>query len=195
MENESLESIMANLSSSESIESNTSDTLVPENDLSHIKDEDVKQEVKDMIENVSFFDANIDKDMSVLEKEYVKMERDAADIDEQIAAYKEANKAIFDGLAELEAEKAKALEHKEDYREVICSKMNRLGEKKWTGLEVSFTYVAATSKSKFDAKKFELEQPVLYKKYTVQTPVKAYIKTTLNLLPKELRKQADSLGK
>lgn len=145
----------------------------------------VLPEVQEMINTneESFYNQNINKDMNVLEKEYVKMERNAAVIDAKILKFKEEHKDIFDALEVLESEKEKALEHKEDYREVIANKLASIGEKKWKGMEVEFTYVAPSFKSVFNKKRFEAEQPKLYEHYLDTTPVNAYVKTKLNLLP------------
>lgn len=146
---------------------------------------DVKPEVQEMIEaeENNFYQQNIGKDMDVLEKEYVKMERDAAIIDAKILKLKQEHKEVFDALAALEKEKEEALVHKDDFRSVITDKLASLGEKKWKGMEVEFTYVAETFKTSFNKKRFEREQPKLYAQYLDSTPVKAYIKTKLSLLP------------
>lgn len=146
---------------------------------------EVKPEVQEMIDESenNFFLQNKDKDMDVLEKEYVKMERDAAVIDARILKIKQEHKEIFDAIEALEKEKEEVLVHKDDYREVIADKLASLGEKKWKGMEVEFTYVAATFKTSFNKKRFEQEQPKLYAQYLDSTPVKAYVKTKLSLLP------------
>lgn len=147
--------------------------------------EGIKPEVQEMVEEneSNFYQQNITKDMDVLEKDYVKMERDAAIIDAKIIKIKEQYKEVFDKIDSLEKEKEKVLEHKDDYREVIASKLASLGEKKWKGMEVEFTYVAASFKTTFNKKRFEQEQPKLYAQYMDTTSVKAYVKTKLNLLP------------
>lgn len=108
----SLEELVAELSYEEPVQQNT--------------------EVQDMVDanEESFYNQNINKDMDVLEKEYVKMERNAAVIDAKILKFKEEHKDIFDALEALENEKEKTLEHKEDYREVIANKLASIGEKK-----------------------------------------------------------------
>ena len=130
-----------------------------------------------------FYNQNIEKDMDVLEKEYVNMERKAAIAQAKIIRFKQDHKDIFDKLAELEKEQADALIPKEDYREVIAHKLATLGEKKWKGMEVEFSYFAPSFKNTFNKKKFEAEQPKMYAKYVEKTPVKEYIKTKLSLLP------------
>ena len=50
-------------------------------------------------------------------------------------------------------------------------------------MEVSFTYVEPSFKTSFNKKRFEQEQPKMYAQYMDTTPVKAYIKTKLSLLP------------
>lgn len=144
-----------------------------------------EQEVQEMIDSSenNFYSQNIGKDMDVLEKEYVKMERDAAIVDAKILKLKQEHKEVFDALDALEKEKENALTHKDDYREVIADKLASLGEKKWKGMEVEFTYVAPTFKTSFNKKRFEQEQPKLYAQYMDTTSVKAYVKTKLNLLP------------
>jgi len=147
--------------------------------------EEQKPEVQEMIDENenNFYSQNIDKAMDVLEKEYVKMERDAAIIDAKIIKLKQEHKEVFDALDALEKEKEEALTHKDDYREVIADKLASIGEKKWKGMEVEFTYVAASFKTSFNKKRFEQEQPKLYAQYMDTTSVKAYVKTKLNLLP------------
>lgn len=146
---------------------------------------ETKPEVQEMIDESenNFYSQNIEKDMDVLEKEYVKMERDAAIIDAKILKLKQEHKEVFDALEALEKEKEQALEHKDDYRSVIADKLANIGEKKWKGMEVEFTYVAATFKTSFNKKRFEQEQPKLYAQYMDSTPVKAYVKAKLSLLP------------
>lgn len=146
---------------------------------------DAMQEVQEMIEeqHSDFYNQNIEKDMDVLEKEYVNMERKAAIAQAKIIRFKQDHKDIFDKLAELEKEQADALIPKEDYREVIAHKLATLGEKKWKGMEVEFSYFAPSFKNTFNKKKFEAEQPKMYAKYVEKTPVKEYIKTKLSLLP------------
>lgn len=147
--------------------------------------EEQKPEVQEMIDENenNFYSQNIDKAMDVLEKEYVKMERDAAIIDAKIIKLKQEHKEVFDALEALEKEKEEALTHKDDYRTVIADKLASIGEKKWKGMEVEFTYVAASFKTSFNKKRFEQEQPKLYAQYMDTTSVKAYVKTKLNLLP------------
>ena len=146
---------------------------------------DAMQEVQEMIEeqHSDFYNQNIEKDMDVLEKEYVNMERKAAIAQAKIIRFKQDHKDIFDKLAELEKEQADALIPKEDYREVIAHKLATLGEKKWKGMEVEFSYFAPSFKNTFNKKKFEAEQPKMYAQYVEKTPVKEYIKTKLSLLP------------
>lgn len=146
---------------------------------------DLKPEVQEMVEENEnqFYNQNITKDMDVLEKEYVRMERDAAIIDAKIIKFKESHKDVFDALDMLEREKSKILSHKDDYRTVITDKLASLNEKKWKGMEVEFSYCAPSFKTSFNKARFEKEQPNLYAKYMDQVPVKAYIKTKLKLLP------------
>lgn len=196
MEEKSLEEMMASLSEgvittteNEPFVIDMSNAPIPEMvsivSQSPIQNEEVKAEVQEMIEEQhnDFYNQNIEKDMDVIEKEYVKMERSAAIVDAKILKFKQEHKEIFDKLAELEKEKEVALTHKEDFRAVITSKLASLGEKKWKGMEVEFTYVAPTFKTSFNKARFEKEQPKLYAKYMDTTPVKAYIKTKLSLLP------------
>lgn len=144
-----------------------------------------EQEVQEMVEeqHSDFYNQNIVKDMDVLEKEYVNMERNAAIIEAKIIKFKQDHKDIFDKLAELEKEQQDALLPKEDYREVIAHKLATIGEKKWKGMEVEFSYFAPSFKKTFNKKKFEAEQPNMYARYVEDTPVKEYIKTKLSLLP------------
>lgn len=159
--------------------------IVPRNIEVPLMAEGMKPEVQEMVEEQysDFFNQNINKDMNVLEKEFVSMERKAAKIDAKIAMIKEQHSEIFKEIEELEKEKEEILKPKEDYREVIARKMFLIGEKKWKGLEVEFTYCAATFKDKFNSAKFKIEQPNMYAKYVEKTPVKEYIKTKLSLLP------------
>ena len=170
MEEKSLEEMMSEISVMNIDETNSNE---------------IKSEVAEMIEESenNFYAQNIVKDMSVLEKEYVRMERNAAIVDAKIIRLKQDNKEVFDALDALEKEKQQALTHKEDYREVITNKLASIGEKKWKGLEVEFSYVDATFKKSFNKKRFEQEQPKLYEQYVDSTPVNAYIKTKLKLLP------------
>lgn len=147
--------------------------------------EEVKQEVADMVEEQhnDFYNQHIEEDMSSLEKQYVNMERSAAIIDAKIIKLKQDNAEIFNKLAELEKQKEEALANKDDYREVIAHKLAIIGEKKWKGMEVEFTYYAPSFKESFNKKRFEKEQPNMYAKYLDKTPVKEYIKQKLSLLP------------
>lgn len=150
-----------------------------------VSNEDVKQEVADMVEeqHSDFYNQHIEEDMSSLEKQYVNMERSAAIIDAKIIKFKQDNAEIFNKLAELEKQKEDALANKDDYREVIARKLAIIGEKKWKGMEVEFTYYAPSFKESFNKKRFEKEQPNMYAKYLDKTPVKEYIKQKLSLLP------------
>lgn len=201
MENESLESVMASLvdgsitttfsTSEEPLVANMKDKPLPD-EVSIVsqwvapeEQKTVEQEVQEMVEeqHSDFYNQNIVKDMDVLEKEYVNMERNAAIIEAKIIKFKQDHKDIFDKLAELEKEQQDALLPKEDYREVIAHKLATIGEKKWKGMEVEFSYFAPSFKKTFNKKKFEAEQPNMYARYVEDTPVKEYIKTKLSLLP------------
>ena len=188
MDEKSLEEMMADISVGGTVEEpitvDMSTQELPET-VQVVSQSPVKEEVQEMIEQQeeNFFVINKDKTMDVLEKDYVKMERSAAIVDAKILKLKEKYKEVFDKLDALEKEKEKALEHKDDYRSLIADKMAEIGEKKWKGMEVEFTYVAATFKKKFNEKRFEQELPNLYAKYVEQTPVRAYIKPKLSLLP------------
>ena len=201
MENESLESVMASLvdgsitttfsTSEEPLVVNMEDKPLPD-EVSIVsqwvapeEQKTVEQEVQEMVEeqHSDFYNQNIVKDMDVLEKEYVNMERNAAIIEAKIIKFKQDHKDIFDKLAELEKEQQDALLPKEDYREVIAHKLATIGEKKWKGMEVEFSYFAPSFKKTFNKKKFETEQPKMYARYVEDTPVKEYIKTKLSLLP------------
>lgn len=201
MENESLESVMASLvdgsitttfsTSEEPLVANMEDRPLPD-EVSIVsqwvapeEQKTVEQEVQEMVEeqHSDFYNQNIVKDMDVLEKEYVNMERNAAIIEAKIIKFKQDHKDIFDKLAELEKEQQDALLPKEDYREVIAHKLATIGEKKWKGMEVEFSYFAPSFKKTFNKKKFETEQPKMYARYVEDTPVKEYIKTKLSLLP------------
>lgn len=190
----SLEEIMTSLS--DGVLNITNDEITPTDTLNvpcsetlvsqpPVQNEGIKEEVQDMIDSCeeSFYNKNIGKDMDVLEKEYVSMERSAAIIDAKILKFKQEHKDVFDALEALEKEKEEALLHKDDYREVIAGKLASIDQKKWKGMEVEFTYVAPSFKSSFNKKRFEQEQPKLYAQYLDSTPVKAYVKTKLNLLP------------
>lgn len=201
MENESLESVMASLvdGSITTTFSTGEEPLVVNMKDKPLTDEvsivsqwvapeeqkTVEQEVQEMVEeqHSDFYNQNIVKDMDVLEKEYVNMERNAAIIEAKIIKFKQDHKDIFDKLAELEKEQQDALLPKEDYREVIAHKLATIGEKKWKGMEVEFSYFAPSFKKTFNKKKFETEQPKMYARYVEDTPVKEYIKTKLSLLP------------
>ena len=169
-ENMSLEELVSSLST-EVMQLPTEDTT--------------KKEVEEMVEEQhnDFYNQNITKDMDVLEKEYVKMNRNAALIDAYILRFKADHKDIFDQLEKYEKEKEKALEHREDYREVIAHKLAMLGEKKWQGMEVQFTYYPPSFKNVFNKKKFEQEEPNIYAKYVEPQAVKEYVKEKLSLLP------------
>ena len=150
-----------------------------------VPEKTVEQEVQEMVEeqHSDFYNQNIVKDMDVLEKEYVSMERKAAIAEAKIIKFKQDHKDIFDQLEALEKERDNALTPKEDYREVIAHKLATIGEKKWKGMEVEFSYFAPSFKKTFNKKKFEAEQPNMYARYVEDTPVKEYIKTKLSLLP------------
>lgn len=182
MENQTLEEIMCGLVSGDDTKemSVTSDVDVV---VKKKEQEDITKEVEEMKEQETFMSKNIDKDMNVLEKEFVSMERKAAIVDAKIDKIKRDNHEIFEKIAELELEKSEILKPKEDYREVIARKLFLMGEKKWSGLEVTFTYVAATFKDKFNMDKFKKEEPNVWAKYIEKNPVKEYIKTKLTLLP------------
>lgn len=182
MENQTLEEIMYGLISGDDTKemSVTSDVDVV---VKKKEQEDITKEVEEMKEQETFMSKNIDKDMNVLEKEFVSMERKAAIVDAKIDKIKRDNHEIFEKIAELELEKSEILKPKEDYREVIARKLFLMGEKKWSGLEVTFTYVAATFKDKFNMDKFKKEEPNVWAKYVEKNPVKEYIKTKLTLLP------------
>lgn len=199
MEEKSLEELMATLSGQQDSTITVASTVEgpisvdmsyrvldePVQAISQSPFDELKPEVQEMIEeqHSDFFNQNIEKDMDVLEKEYVKMERNAAIAEARIIKFKSENKAIFDKLEELEKAKEKALEHKDDYREVIARKLATLGEKKWKGMEVEFTYYAPSFKKTFNKAKFEAEQPNMYARYVENTPVKEYVKQKLSLLP------------
>lgn len=199
MEEKSLEELMATLSGQQDSTITVASTVEgpisvdmsyrvldePVQAISQSPLDELKPEVQEMIEeqHSDFFNQNIEKDMDVLEKEYVKMERNAAIAEARIIKFKSDNKAIFDKLEELEKAKEKALEHKDDYREVIARKLATLGEKKWKGMEVEFTYYAPSFKKTFNKAKFEVEQPNMYARYVENTPVKEYVKQKLSLLP------------
>lgn len=201
MENESLESVMASLvdgsitttfsTSEEPLVANmkdkplTDEVSIVSQRVAPEEQKTVEQEVQEMVEeqHSDFYNQNIVKDMDVLEKEYVNMERNAAIIEAKIIKFKQDHKDIFDKLAELEKEQQDALLPKEDYREVIAHKLATIGEKKWKGMEVEFSYFAPSFKKTFNKKKFETEQPKMYARYVEDTPVKEYIKTKLSLLP------------
>lgn len=201
MEDESLESVMASLAdgsitttfstSEEPLVIDMKDKPLPD-EVSIVsqwvvpeEQKTVEQEVQEMVEeqHSDFYNQNIVKDMDVLEKEYVNMERNAAIAEAKIIKFKQDHKDIFDKLAELEKEQQDALLPKEDYREVIAHKLATIGEKKWKGMEVEFSYFAPSFKKTFNKKKFEAEQPNMYARYVEDTPVKEYIKTKLSLLP------------
>lgn len=200
MEEKSLEEVMSELSdgsitttfssSEEPLVIDMSDKPLP-NEVSVVsqwvlpEEKTVEQEVQEMVEEQhnDFYNQNIGKDMDVLEKEYVNMERKAAIAEAKIIKFKQDHKDIFDKIEELEKEQADALAPKEDYREVIAHKLATIGEKKWKGMEVEFSYFAPSFKKTFNKKKFEAEQPNMYAKYVEDTPVKEYIKTKLSLLP------------
>lgn len=201
MEDESLESVMASLAdgsitttfstSEEPLVIDMKDKPLPD-EVSIVsqwvvpeEQKTVEQEVQEMVEeqHSDFYNQNIVKDMDVLEKEYVNMERNAAIAEAKIIKFKQDHKDIFDKLAELEKEQQDALLPKEDYREVIAHKLATIGEKKWKGMEVEFSYFAPSFKKTFNKKKFEAEQPNMYARYVEDIPVKEYIKTKLSLLP------------
>ena len=190
MENQTLEEIMCGLVSGDDTKemSVTSDVDVV---VKKKEQEDITKEVEEMKEQETFMSKNIDKDMNVLEKEFVSMERKAAIVDAKIDKIKRDNHEIFEKIAELELEKSEILKPKEDYREVIARKLFLMGEKKWSGLEVTFTYVAATFKDKFNMDKFKKEEPNVWAKYIEKNPVKEYIKTKLTLLPIKEEEMAD----
>jgi hypothetical protein len=150
------------------------------------KDE-VKPEVQEMIDNTSFMSQNINKGMDVLEKEYVSMERKASSIDDEIDKIKSENEEVFRKIAELELKKEEILKPKDDYRAVIARKLFLIGQKKWKGLEVEFTYVAGSFKDTFNKSKFMSEMPNVYVKYVEKTPVAEYVRTKLNLLNKDVK--------
>lgn len=192
----SLEELMSNLSEGVITTTNDEPMVIDMSDSpiqepvqivsqSQITETEVKPEVQEMIEENenNFYAQNIEKDMDVLEKEFVAMERSAAVIDAKIYKIKIDNSEIFDEIEALEKEKEALLEHESDYKEVITSKMASIGTKKWKGMEVSFTYVEPSFKTSFNKKRFEQEQPKMYAQYMDTTPVKAYIKTKLSLLP------------
>lgn len=190
MENQTLEEIMYGLMSGDDTKemSVTSDVDVV---VKKKEQEDITKEVEEMKEQETFMSKNIDKDMNVLEKEFVSMERKAAIVDAKIDKIKRDNHEIFEKIAELELEKSEILKPKEDYREVIARKLFLMGEKKWSGLEVTFTYVAATFKDKFNMDKFKKEEPNVWAKYIEKNPVKEYIKTKLTLLPIKEEEMSD----
>ena len=190
MENQTLEEIMSGLMSGDDTKemSVTSDVDVV---VKKKEQEDINKEVEEMKEQETFMSKNIDKDMNVLEKEFVSMERKAAIVDAKIDKIKRDNHEIFEKIAELELEKSEILKPKEDYREVIARKLFLMGEKKWSGLEVTFTYVAATFKDKFNMDKFKKEEPNVWAKYVEKNPVKEYIKTKLTLLPIKEEEMSD----
>ena len=150
-----------------------------------VAEKEVKEEVQEMIDeqHSDFYNQHIEKDMDVLEKEYVSMERSAAIVDARIIRLKQQYKEVFDKLEALEKEKEKVLEHKEDYREVIARKLATIGEKKWKGMEIEFTYFPPSFKEVFNKKRFGAENPYLYSRYVDKQPVKEYIKQKLSLLP------------
>lgn len=187
MEDKSLEEMMADISTGATTETpitiDMSNQELPET-VQVISQSPIKEEVQKMIDNQdNFFNENKDKPMDVLEKEFVGIERQAAIVDAKILKVKEQYKEVFDRLAALEVEKATALEHEADYKELITRKLEELGEKKWKGMEVSFTYVASTFKRKFNEKRFATAYPNIYNQFVESNPQKAYIRTTLNLLP------------
>lgn len=197
MEEKTIEEMMADLSnevvittastSDEPMVIDMSDKPLPEqvSVVSQWVVPETKPEVQEMVEEQhnDFYNQHIEKDMDILEKEYVNMERKAAVLDARIIRFKNDHKEIFDKLEALEKEKEKALEHKDDYREVIARKLATIGEKKWKGMEVEFTYFPASFKNVFNKKRFEAEQPNIYAKYVDKQPVKEYIKQKLSLLP------------
>ena len=196
MEEQSLEEMMSSLSEANiTVTQSTGEPLIidmsdkvidsPVSIVSQSIIDETKPEVQEMINNDenSFFNQHITKDMDELEKEFVVMQRQAAILDARMIKYKEKYKEVFDGLAKLEAAKAEVLKHEDDYKEVITSKLGSMGESKWKGMEVAFTYVKPSFKTTFNKARFEKEQPKLYAQYMDQTPVKAYIRTKLSLLP------------
>ena len=201
MEEKSLEEMMADISEGVTVASTTDEPMVidmsnqplpaeviinspiylpPENEPKIPVDE-----VQEMVEEQhnDFYNQHIEKDMDVLEKEYVNMERKAAVLDARIIRFKADHKDIFEQLEKYEKEKEAVLEHKEDYREVIAHKLATIGEKKWKGMEIEFTYFPPSFKNVFNKKRFEMEQPNMYAKYVDKQPVKEYIKQKLSLLP------------
>lgn len=142
----------------------------------------------------SLYDEHIDDSMSVLEKNYSKMLRAASDIDEQIEEFKKANSVIFQTLQDLEKQKEEILAPTDEWKKLILRRLELSGEKKYKGMEVDFSYVAATTKKNFNKGRLEKELPAIYEKYVDKIPQKAYIKTSVHLLPKELRDAADKIG-
>ena len=194
MEEKSLEEMMADISSVTTTASTSDEMMVIDGSTIPFQEpvqivsqspieSTVNEEVQEMIEAETFMSKNINKDMPTLEREFVQMEREAAVIDKKIDAIKAKYADVFKEIAELEVEKDKILAPKEDYREVIARKLFLIGEKKWKGMEVEFSYVGPSFKDKFNQTKFKEEQPVMYAKYVEKNPVKEYIKTKLSLLP------------
>ena len=140
----SLEELMSNLSEGVITTTNDEPMVIDMSDSpiqepvqivsqSPITETEVKPEVQEMIEENenNFYAQNIEKDMDVLEKEFVAMERSAAVIDAKIHKIKIDNSEIFDEIEALEKEKEALLEHESDYKEVITSKMASIGTKNW----------------------------------------------------------------
>lgn len=141
--------------------------------------------VSEMIEMPTdyFYTKHIDMELSELEKEYVSMKRKEQAINKKIAMIKEENAKVFEEIAKLETLKSSITKDEDDFKNVIARKMFLTGEKKWKGMEVSFTYVAASFKDKFNMDRFKTEQPNIWAKYVEKSPVSEYIRTKLELLP------------
>lgn len=145
----------------------------------------VNEEVNEMVEESKndFYSIHIEEGLDQLEKEYVTMKRKEQAIDKRIAMIKEENAKVFEEIARLELLKGEVLKDEPKYKEVIARKMFLTGEKKWKGMEVSFTYVAQTFKDKFNMDKFKASEPNTWAKYVEKSPVSEYIRTKLDLLP------------
>lgn len=82
-------------------------------------------------------------------------------------------------VSELELEKKKIEEQESTFREQLLQAMEKYGIKKFETPEITFTYIAPTTKTTIDTKALKQELPDIAALYTKTSNVKASVKITV----------------
>lgn len=98
----------------------------------------------------------------------------------------EVEKQILEMTINFRKELASYQEKDVELRQAIQDAMEKTGTKSFENDLLKLTYVAATTRNTFDAKRLETEHPELAQEYRKESPVKANVRITVKTITKRI---------